>query len=510
MKESLKKDLETVRKTLAAAQRYEHAVHVLNYDMETICPPDAIEEQGGTMAYLETEGYRLIKTDEFITAADRLYENRHGSGPEAGDGLDEYDLALAERLHRDRQKTKYITPELNHEFALVYNKAFADWLKAKNASDFSLFAPSLLKVREVDQKSISLREEKKDTPYDHLLDDYERGMTQADLDEIFGQCKERLIPFLRKILAGKKQIRTDFMHRTVTDEQQRKMARFLLEEIGFDFSRGAFTTTEHPFTDDLARNDVRVTTHYYPDYFASSMYSIIHEGGHAVFGQNQPEIHHDRFIANQMTLGMHESVSRFYENRIGRSREFIDRIFEKTKEIFPEVMSDVTAREFYEAVNEVKPSLIRTEADEFTYTFHIIIRYEIEKEIVNGNPKTEDLPALWNRKYEEYLGICPPSDKEGILQDVHWTSGFGYFPTYALGNMYNAMYWNCLKQEMDLPGCIRSGSLLDIRDWMSKRVFAKANILSPKEWIRDITGREFTPKDFLDYLEEKYGELYDL
>ena len=513
MNTELKKNLDMIHGMLETIRRYEHAVHVMNFDMETICPPAAMEEEGKTMAFLQTEGFRLRMSEEFIRAAEYLYQNRFGSGEEDApgeDALDECGRELAGRLHREYEKNKNISPEQMHEFALIYNNAYADWLTAKNKSDYALFAPAFSKVRGAEFLKVSLREEKKNTAYDSLLDDYERGMTEADLDECFGLCRERLIPLLQKIMKSKKKIRTDFLNRTVTDEQQKKYASYLLDTIGYDFSRGTFTTTEHPFTDDLERDDVRVTTHYYPDNFTSGMYSIIHEGGHAIFGQNQPAIQHDRYIANGMTMGMHESVSRFYENRIGRSREFIRLVYPKTKEIFPGLLDDVTPEEFYEAVNLVRPSFVRTEADEFTYTFHIMIRYELEKMIMNGGAKIEDLPKLWNDKYEQYLGIRPRNDKEGVLQDVHWSSGFGYFPTYALGNMYNAMYYNRMKTELDIGKTVGSGDFASLNSWMSRNVFAKANLLAPKDWIKDITGREFTPVDFLDYLEEKYSEIYDI
>ena len=509
----LAEKLQRVKDTLDTAERYEHAVHVMNFDMETLCPADAMEEEGETIAFLSTKAYELLKTEDFTEAAEYLYAHRFGSGTETEpgeDALETEDRVLAENLHREYAKIKNITPEMNHAFTLAFNKAYIDWLNAKNAADYRIFAPSLEKVREINLKEVSLRTEQKATVYDSLLDDYERGITSFDLDEAFGQCKERLIPFLEKIRSSKKVIRTDFLHRKVKDEQQKEMAQYLLETMRYDFRRGAFTTTEHPFTDDLARNDVRVTTHYYPDMFYSNMYSIIHEGGHALFGQLQPYGHHERHIANSMTLGMHESVSRFYENRIGRSRAFTGLIFDRTKEIFPGLLDDVTPEEFYEAMNIAEPSLIRTEADEFTYTFHIIIRYEIEKMIVNGGAAIEDLPRIWNEKYKEYLGIEPANDAEGILQDVHWSGGFGYFPTYALGNMYNAMYYNRMKNEIAVEERIAAGDFETINGWMKENVFARANLLAPKEWIRDITGRDFTPVDFLDYLEEKYGAIYGI
>ena len=335
-------------------------------------------------------------------------------------------------------------------------------------------------------------------------------MTSADLDKAFGECTRRLVPLLKKIMASKKKIRTDFLSRPVTDEQQKKMAQYLLEVMGYDFSRGAFTTTEHPFTDGLGKNDVRVTTHYQPNMFASSMFSIIHEGGHALFDMNQPTADHEHFITGNKTMGMHESVSRFYENRIGRSEAFIHLIYPKVCEVFPNVMSDVSEKELFEAMNIVEPSLIRTEADEFTYTFHVIIRYEIEKLIVNGGAKIEELRDLWNKKYEEYLGVTPSTDSEGILQDVHWSSGFGYFPTYAVGNMYNAMYYKTMSESFDIDEAVRSGDFAKINGWMKENVFKSADILSPKDWLFKITGKSFSPDAFLDYLEEKYSKLYEL
>ena len=506
MNEQLLKRLDLVKSVLKEAGIYEHACRVLTFDQETICPPAAMEEQGEISAFLSNQAFRLMKRDDFIEAAEYLYEYRGELG--------EFDRRMAVMLRRDRLKTKNITPEMEHDFSKIMNRAFVDWISAKRSADFGLFAPSLEKVRDTNLRQVELRESDPElaaaTPLDVLISDYEYGMTCADLDACFERCKERLIPLLGRIMSSGKKIRTDFMSRKVTDEQQKELAQCLLEIIGYDFSRGAFTTTEHPFTDGLGRNDVRVTTHYYPDDFSSSMYSIIHEGGHALFDQNQPQENHDHYITGMKTMGMHESVSRFYENRIGRSREFVQLIYPKIREIMPQVLEGVSEEELYEALNVVKPSLIRTQADEFTYTMHVIIRYEIEKMIINDNIPIGDLPRIWNDKYEEYLGVRPADDREGVLQDVHWSSGFGYFPTYAIGNMYNAMYMNRMKEELDVAGIVRNGDFASLNGWMKEHVFRKADRLSPKEWIRDITGRSFTPEDFLDYLEKKYSELYGI
>ncbi|MBQ8935131.1 MAG: carboxypeptidase M32 [Oscillospiraceae bacterium] len=494
--------LARVKAVLKEARRYQHAVSVLNFDQETICPPAAMEEQGETIAFLGNQSFRLTKQEDFIQAANDLYDHR--------EELEPLDRAMAESLRRTYDKTKNLTPELEHAHALVYQKGFVDWLKAKEQGAFDLFAPSLKAVRAAQLEEIELRENRLPDTYDEMLSDYERGITRADLDKCFDACKARLIPLLRRIQASPKQIRTDFLSRTVTDESQKKMAEYLLHTIGFDFNRGTFATTEHPFTAGLARDDVRVTTHYYPDQFASNMYSIIHEGGHALFEQLTPGAHYDHFISGDKTMGQHESVSRFYENIIGRSEAFVHLIYPNVCEIFPEVMADVTERELYEALNGVRPSLIRTEADEFTYTFHIIIRYEMEKMIVDGTAALEDLPRIWNEKYREYLGVTPENHREGILQDVHWSSGFGYFPTYALGNLYNAMYYNRRNEDFDVPAAVGAGDFGKINGWMREHVFQKADVLSPKQWLREVTGRELTTEDFLDYLEEKYSRLYEL
>ena len=294
----------------------------------------------------------------------------------------------------------------------------------------------------------------------------------------------------------------------MTDEQQRKMAQYILEVMKYDFDRGAFTTTEHPFTSDLGRDDIRITTNYKPCQFTANIYTVAHEGGHALFEQLVPAEYHDHFVTDCRTSGMHESVSRFYENVIGRSPEFIRLIYPKAREIFADQLYDVSEREFYEGVNTVTPSLVRTEADEFTYSLHIIIRFEIEKDMANGRVRIEDLPRIWREKYREYLGIEPQNDREGILQDVHWTFSLGYFPTYALGNMYNAMYYTKMKEAFDVGDAVLAGDFGKINGWMAENVFRRADLVPPKQWIREICGREFTPDAYIEYLENKYGALY--
>lgn len=498
--------LEAINKTMELFERYSHAIRIMQYDMETICPKEGMEAQGEDIAFFSNEAFKLLKDETFMAEVEAAYK-------EMDETWNEFDRAFIRDMYRGQLKSSKITPEMNLEFARTTQKAFADWSRAKEAADFGMFKESLAKVAEKDRKVAALRSEipelKRDTPYDYMLDDYEEGMTAADLDRIFGECKERLVPLLQRIQASNKKIRTDFLSRKVTEAQQKELAYKVLHYMNYDLNRGAMTTSEHPFTSEMAVDDVRITTHYYDDAFASSLYSVIHEGGHGLFELNAPRENWEHHLANK-TMGQHESVSRFYENMIGRSEAFCDVVYDMVAECMPQVVEGVSKKEFYEAINTVTPSLIRTESDEFTYTFHIIIRYEIEKEIMNNGLDVSEVPALWKKKYEEYLGVTPDNDKVGCLQDMHWTEGFGYFPTYALGNMYNAMYYNRMKKEVDIDAAIKSGSLADINAWMCEHVWKKADRQTPKEWITEITGRELTSKDFLDYIEEKYTKIYNL
>jgi carboxypeptidase Taq len=501
LEKELRKELDYVNKTMSRHEMYSHAGAVIGFDLETVCPEKGLADQSALNDFLADKDYRLLNGKKFVSAYEDLYAHLGELG--------ELDKVLISALHRQHSETKNIPPELQKKFNEAFSKSYMDWLNAKKKSDFSLFRDSLEKVREINLKQIELNSERLPVPYDNLLNRYERGMTTADLDAVFSRCKERLIPLLKKIVASKKNIRKDFLSVRVKNEEQREMTDYLLDVIGFDKTRGSWALTEHPFTNGLYKDDARITTHFYPNMFYSSMFSVIHEGGHALFEQNQPRENYVHHIQTEMTMGMHESVSRFYENRIGRSKEFIHLIYPKTLEIFPE-LNGVSEKQLYEGMNIVTPSLIRTEADEFTYTFHIIIRYEIEKELVNNRLPVDRVKELWNAKYKEYLGIEPDNDRDGVLQDIHWASGFGYFPTYALGNMYNAMYFNTMKKALPVAELVEKGDFKTIDGWMKDHVFLKANRLDAKSWIRDITGRDFTPDDFLDYLEEKYTELYEL
>ena len=416
-----------------------------------------------------------------------------------------------EHLYEGYARSKNISAKLSYEMDLASNKAYGAWLSAKKANDFSLFRDALADLIHYCRVNIDLRDEKKDSYYNTCLDDYEKGGSIEQLDAFFAALKARIVPLLGRIVKEGKPIREDFMSRPVPIPAQEAMSRYLLELEGLRKSALVLMTTEHPFTTNFGRHDVRVTTHYHEDSFISNVFTTLHEGGHALFMQNEPQELYDNHCADNMTSAMHETISRFYENLIGRSEAFIDFVAPQIRALSGGIFDDVTNRELYEAVNVARPSLIRTEADELSYCLHIMIRYELEKAFVNGDISVDEIPALWNAKYKEYLGIDVPDDTQGCLQDVHWSGwSYGYFPSYALGNAYGAQILHTMEKDFDVSAAVRAGELTKVRDWLTGHVFSIASLSTPDEWIRAITGESLNVNYYLDYLEEKFTSLYGL
>ena len=498
----MKEKLKQLKDKLELLSKYDHALAVIGFDFETIVPEEGRDDEAEMMNFFSNEYFKIFTSDEMKGLIVDLHEHKD-------EIEDELDVALIDHLYEDYAKTKNITPEFDLKRSQIYSNAYSVWLKAKEAKDYSLFKDAFKEVIDIERESVNLRDNKLEKYYDNLLNDCEKGMLQEDLDPFFKELKEGLIELINKIRNSKHVIRKDFLSRKVPVYKQEAFSKYLLELNGYDLKRGVLATTEHPFTMPVAKNDARVTTHYYEDMVLSNIYSIIHEGGHAIFMQNERECDHEHCITDNPTNGMHESVSRFYENIIGRSKEYVHLIYPKFIETFDE-FKDISEQELYEAVNIVEPSLIRTEADEVTYGLHIIIRYEMEKMICNNEITVDEIPAMWNKLYKDYLGVDVPDDSQGVLQDVHWTSGFGYFPSYAIGNCYNAMYLKRIEKELPFRELIAKGDFAPITEWMKKNVFAHANVLTPKEWIKEITGESLSPKAFLEYLNKKYTEIYKL
>ena len=413
-----------------------------------------------------------------------------------------------EELQRSYRQLVQIPADEYMEYAMLTNEASDVWHKAKETSDFELFRPVLERLVAFNRKFAGYYDKEK-KPYDALLNEYERGTDMEFLDAFFGEVREKLVPLIEKI-GQAEQIDDSFLHRHYPVESQRRFSDYLMEVMGLDRGHCTIGETEHPFTLEFNNQDVRITTNYKEDSVADSMYSVIHEGGHAKYELGIRDEFQYTVLAGGVSMGVHESQSRFYENIIGRSRAFVEAIFPKMQEFFPEQLGDVTAEQMYRAVNKVQPSLIRTESDELTYSLHVMIRYEIEKQLIGGTLEVKDVPKVWNRLYKEYLGVDVPDDKHGCLQDSHWSGGsFGYFPSYALGSAYGAQMLQNMEKDIDVWGPVSKGDLSVVSGWLKDKVHQYGSFLEPADVVKNACGT-FDPSVYTDYLTKKYTELYRL
>lgn len=497
-----KQKLKALFALLDEIDAYQRTLGKLSFDQSCTCPEEGMAQAGEDMAILSKTLFKLTHAKRFVKLIYELHEN--------GDGLTDVQKKAVEHLYESFEKSKNITPAFAYEMNLAFNAAYGEWLMAKRADDFTKYAPTFARLIDYTRREIDLRDQKYPTYYTALLDDYEKGNTEEFLDDFFTSLKERIVPLLERIVKEGKPIREDFLTRPVEIARQEAFSRYLLTLEGLRESASVLATSEHPFTTNFGPADVRVTTHYYEENFISNIFSTLHEGGHAMFMQNEPDELYENHAANAMSNAMHETISRFYENIIGRSEAFVSFIAPKLRELSGGKFDDITDRELYEAVNIARPSLIRTEADELSYSLHILIRYEIEKEFINGRITADEIPALWKAKYKDYLGVDVPDDATGALQDVHWTGMFGYFPSYALGNAYGAQILRTMEKEFDVFADVRRGDLTRIAAWLKERVFATASLMTPDEWIRHITGEGLSVDYYLTYLETKYKEIYQL
>ena len=483
--------------TMAA---YGHAEGVLYLDATTVAPKDTWEGRGKTMEILSKITYELStdpKNGEIIS-----YLENHA------DELDPQARREVEVARKQFDQTRRVPAEEYIAYSVLLNEAQNVWAEAKNNNDFASFAPCLEKIVEANRKFAGYYNPNM-APYDALLNEYERGMTMEKLDLFFGTLRERLVPVIREI-GQQPQIDDSFLHKVYPIEDQRKFSDYLMEVLGMDRNHSTIGETEHPFTLNFSSQDVRITTHYTETELAFSMYSVIHEGGHALYELGVNPAYDYNCLAGGVSMGVHESQSRFYENLIGRSLPFIQAIYPRVQGFFPEQLKDVTAEQFYKAVNKAEPSLIRTEADELTYCFHVMIRYEIEKQLIGGTLEVKDVPAVWNALYKEYLGVDVPDDKHGCLQDSHWSGGsFGYFPSYALGSAYGAQMLRNMEQEIDVWGNVAKGDLSPITAWLKEKVHKYGCLLEPGDIVQQACG-DFDPTVYTDYLEDKFRRLYNL
>lgn len=496
----MRDDLQNLVDRLAA---YSAAGVLFDWDTSAgDAPEEAADYTAKLVGILAGESFALCTSDETVKLLKDCLE--HPSD-------DEVETAIVKRLWEDYEKICHIPKEEYIAYQELVSKGMNRWERAKDEKDFSLFSPVLKELVEMSKKINGYRPRKEGlTLYDMMLDEYEKGFTTKELDRFFGELKDELLPIVKKVSEKQDIVRTDFLTRNCSIDEQKHFNYVLAEYLGFDHTRGVIAESAHPFTTSLHNRDVRITTHYYEDMITSAIFSTIHETGHAIFEQNNS----DRITMTPLAGGscaVHESQSRMFENMIGRSEAFWEPIYPKFQEIFEEQFGDVTLEEFVRAVNAAKPSLIRTESDELTYCFHIMIRYELERELFDGDLSVDDLPKLWNQKYREYLGVEPENDAEGVLQDVHWSGGmFGYFPSYALGNAIAAQIYHSMEKKVDIDKALRSGDLEAILAYLREHIHQYGAMRETKRLLLDATGEEFNPSYYIQYLKDKYIKLYEL
>ncbi|MBR4395723.1 MAG: carboxypeptidase M32 [Eubacteriaceae bacterium] len=496
--ETAKKDFRDVVEKLHA---FQHAMGIMSYDALTTAPSDSAEGRGKSMGILSRYTYDLTAGEKTQQAVAYLKEHL--------DELDELTAREVTEFDKRNEYTRSIPADEYVRYRMLLNDADAVWHKAKENSDFASFEPLLQEIFDSNKRFAKYYKPDED-PYDVLLDRYEKGMNKEMLDKFFSGLREKIVPLIKQI-SEKEQIDSDFVNLAYPIDKQREFSSYLMDVIGIDKTHCIIGETEHPFTTGFNKKDVRITTHYHLNDFTRSMYSVIHEGGHALYELHAGEKYEGTAIAGGSSMSIHESQSRFYENLIGRSREFIGYIFPKLSEIFPEQTAGHTAEDFYRAINKSEPSLIRIYADELTYPLHIMVRYEIEKAVMSGKAEVKDLPELWNEKMKEYLGVDVPDDRNGVLQDSHWSGGsIGYFPSYALGSAYGAQMLYHMKKDFDVTADVAKGDISRVTGWLTERIYQHCRMYDPGDLLKMACGEEFDPHYFTDYLTEKYTDLYDL
>ncbi len=481
------------------------AATLFSWDNETAAPKGAIENTARAIGILSGELYDSLINDEVKQLLTDL------STEEEQAKLTFQEKAIVKSLNKQYRQLESIPPKEYQEFSELTAQAFPVWEKAKQDNDYVSYAPTLAKLIDYSKRFAAYRQKEGQKLYDIQLDDYEEGFTMEILDDFFLKLRTALGPLVQKIREKSDFISTGCLCQTYDVDTQRSVCRFLAEYIGFDFDRGVMGESAHPFTTELHNHDVRITNHYYEHQLDSAIFSVIHEGGHALYEMDIDDSITMTPVGHGVSMGMHESQSRLYENNLGRSRAFWVPIYGKLQEAYPKTLGSVSLDEFYRAINHAAPSLIRTEADELTYPFHIMIRYEIEKMIFAGEVSVEELPALWNRKYEEYLGVTPENDSVGILQDMHWSGGsFGYFPSYALGSAIAAQICHHMETVMPLQDYLEAGNLKPIREYLKEHIHKYGETKNTQELLKDMTGEAFNPDYYIKYLTDKYSKLYEL
>lgn len=472
-----------------------YAIGVLNWDQETYMPKKGAQMRSQQIATLSGMVHEEFTDAKFGTLLKRLVNQKSLNDAQRTNVTVTYD---------DYQKATLFSKDFVMKKSMAVSTAFQAWIKAREANDFSLYLKpleALVAIKRQEAKKLG----KAAHIYDNLLNQYEPGLTVAKCDEVFEGLKKPLKKIIKKTLKGKK-AKNSFLFKKFDKDDQWNLGIYILDKMGYDFDRGRQDISQHPFTTNFSSDDVRVTTRIDERDFSSMLWSCIHEGGHALYEQGLPISEYGLPTGSYISLSIHESQSRLWENNVARALPFWKKHYKMVKKIFPKQFKDVDLGKFYKAINTISPNLIRTEADELHYHYHVLIRYEIEKALIEGTLEVKDLREVWNAKYKEYLGIEPEDDNTGILQDIHWSHGsFGYFPTYSLGSFYAAQFYAQAKKDIPkLEKQIAAGNTLVLLDWLREKIHRHGRRYEAEELCQMITGEALNVQHFLDYAEKKF------
>lgn len=496
----LEKQIQIYKETRKKIIAYQYYDWVVGWDQETEAPKGAQNYRLQQMEVMANETYKVSSDEQYMNAIEYLHENLN-------DLSDEDFKTEVKKVYKDLRFIKKIPKEEYIDYQVLIASGPQIWAEAKQKNDFSIFEPTLEKIVQYNRKIVKYLETDDLKGYDVLLDLYEEGMTVKKYDHFFELIKTELVPFVMTVTKNNKEKFNRKLTKGIYPKlEQEKFSKYLLEVFNFDLDHGVLKESEHPFTSNVSNQDVRITTRYHEDILISSIFSTIHELGHALYEMQTDSKYNDTFLRGGSSLGIHESQSRLYENMIGRSFIFWEQHYKQLVNLFPKQLKGISVTEFYKFVNQAKRSLIRIEADELTYPLHVLVRYEIEKSLINGKLKVKDLPRKWRLLMSKYVGKRPITDKEGVLQDIHWSFGsIGYFPTYALGSAYAAQLYHFMNEEINVEQAIENNNISLINDWLKEHIHKHAQSKTPQELMLIATKEPFNPKYYMDYLKKKFG-----
>jgi carboxypeptidase Taq len=499
----MKEKIEQLRILLAEISDLNTSALLLSWDQQVNMPPGGTEIRANQMATLGRITHDREISPELGRLLDALKPYAQTIDPDSDDAR------LIRVAARDFEKAARVPSEFVAEFDQTRALAFQAWVEARQKSDFAIFQPFLEKLVEMTRRYISFFPPA-DHPYDVLLDKFEPGMKTAEVKAVFDVIRPKQVALIQAI-GRKPAVDDSFLHQPFDVQKQWDFGVAVITAYGYDWKRGRQDKSPHPFTTGFGTGDVRTTTRVDPNLLGDMLFSTLHECGHALYEQGiAPELERTP-LWKLASLGLHESQSRLWENLVGRSLPFWEHYYPRLQELFPQ-LGKVKLEQFYRGINRVQPSLIRTDADEATYNLHIMLRLEIEIALMEGKVEVRELPGYWNARMQEYLGVVPPDDARGVLQDIHWSDGyFGYFPTYALGNLISVQWWEKIRGDVpDLEDQIRAGEFAPLLTWLREKVHRHGNKFEAQELVQRVTGGRIDPEPYLRYLNKKYGEIYGL